>query len=378
MPDASGDPVASGRSSRSHRGRAISVASTIGLVGVTALLTFTTRSTPMPAATDTRIVADSPLSRPFPAPVTTATYPLPASIDATGRSDVSSALIQFIASVPDRSIISFPAGGVFGITKAISLASAGRHNLVFDGHGATIMYIGNAGQTEDYSIWYDKGGGANLTFENFILMGSSPNPGVYAPDQEGQHGVLVQSNYVEVANCTISSVWGDGLFVEGSDNVWLHNNHVLSAGRNGLSVISGSDVTAEFNAFDKVGYTSFDDEPNFQHAIVHRHHVPQQHGRHVGELLRLCRREPHRRSDPRRHRERKRRHRCISCLDRRQWWGIDHVEYRLHEQPLECHGAGPGAPVRPRRWPHRHGECPATESGDLASITDSSRVTYGP
>jgi len=262
MSDTTGVPGASGQSRCSHRGWAISVASTIGLVGVIALLTLTTRSTPMPAATGTRMVADTPSSRPFPAPVTTTTYALPASIDATGRTDVSSALIRFIASVPDGSIISFPAGGVFGITKAISFGSGSRHNLVFDGNGATIMYISNAGQTEDYSIWYDTGGGANLTFENFTLIGSSTTPGVYAAGQEGQHGVLVQSSYVEVANCSISAVWGDGLFVEGSDNVWFHNNHVLSAGRNGLSVISGTNVTAEYNAFDKVGYTTFDDEPN--------------------------------------------------------------------------------------------------------------------
>ena len=216
-------------------------------------------ATPTPTPTP----KPAPLSsRPFPAPVTTGTYTVPASIDASGRTDVSSALSSFIASVPDGSVINFPAGGVYGITKAVTLSYGGRHNLVLNGNGATIKYISNAGQNENYSVWYDKGSGSNLTFENFTLIGSSTSPGVFAPASAGQHGVLVQSNNVEVTGCTISAVWGDALFVEGSTNVWFHNNHVVSVGRNGVTVISGVNVTAENNAFDKVGYTTFDDEPN--------------------------------------------------------------------------------------------------------------------
>ena len=377
MPDAIGGPVASGPL-RSHRGWAISVASTIGLVGVTALLTFTMRSTPMPAATDTRMVADSPSSRPFPAPVTTATYRLPASIDATGRTDVSSALIRFIASVPDGSIISFPAGGVFGITKAISFGPTGRHNLVFDGHGATIMYIGDPGQTEDYSIWYDKGGGANLTFENFTLIGSSPNPGVYAPDREGQHGVLVQSSYVEVANCTISAVWGDGLFVEGSDSVWLHNNHVLSAGRNGLSVISGSNVTAELNAFDKVGYTTFDDEPNLSTQastnIVFRNNTAgtwensffSVEGSHTGAPIHGVTVSGNAVTGAS----------LVSIVDNGGTSTMSDIVFTNNRSNVVTPG-----PVL--RFAHVDGltvtgNVQPLSSGDLASILDSSRVTYGP
>jgi hypothetical protein len=194
--------------------------------------------------------------------LTTATYGVPVSIDATGRTDVSSALINFIASVPDGSVINFPAGGVYGITKALTLGFTGRHNLVFNGNGATIRYLSDTGTSENDSVLYDQGNGSNLTFENFTLVGSSRSPGVYVEGSEGQHGVLVQSSDVEVANVTISATWGDGLFVEGSTNVWFHNNHVISAGRNGLTIVSGTNITAEHNAFDRVGYVTLDIEPN--------------------------------------------------------------------------------------------------------------------
>jgi hypothetical protein len=218
-------------------------------------------SAPAPTPPPTPAPTSAPGPRPFPAPVTAGSYSVPASIDATGRTDVSSSLVSFIASVPDGSVINFPAGSVYGITKSIKLGY-GRHNLVINGHGATIRYLSSVATNENYSIWYDFGGGSHLTFENFNLVGGSTSPGVFSSGGTGQHGVLVQSNDVEVSGNTISAVWGDAVFIESSTNVWVHDNHVISAGRNGLAVISGTNITAERNAVDEAGYTSFDIEPN--------------------------------------------------------------------------------------------------------------------
>ena len=43
----------------------------------------------------------------------------------------------------------------------------------------------------------------------------------------------------------------------------MHHTHVVTAGRNGLTVVQGARVLAEDNDYDKVGYVTFDDEPNF-------------------------------------------------------------------------------------------------------------------
>jgi hypothetical protein len=205
-------------------------------------------------------------TRPFPAPVTTRTVDVPASIDATGATDVATALKAFILSVPDGSLINFPSTGVYRIDKAIEFRV--RHNLILDGNGCTLKYTSVTGTSQSYSFWYNWGRGSDIWIRNFVLIGSSTNPGVHMPGTsptggEWQHGVVVASDRFEVSGCTIRAVWGDGFYVTGSpSDVWIHDNHVISAGRQGLSVISGTNVIAEHNAFDKVGYHTFDVEPN--------------------------------------------------------------------------------------------------------------------
>jgi hypothetical protein len=190
---------------------------------------------------------------------------VPASIDASGTTDVSPALNAFIASVADGSLISFPPSAVYRIDKAIFLSA--RHNLIFEGNGCTLKYTSVTGTSQSYSLWYDEGLGSDIWIKNFSLIGSSTHPGVYTPGTsptggEYQHGVIVASTRFEVSGCTISAVWGDGFLVDsGASDVWIHDNHVISAGRNGLAVCSGTDIVAEHNTFDKVGYHTFDVEP---------------------------------------------------------------------------------------------------------------------
>jgi len=211
-------------------------------------------------------VALTPSARPFPAPVTTRTVTVPASIDATGATDVSTTLTNFILSVPDGATINFPAASIYRIDRAIFLEH--RHNLILDGNGCTLKYASVTGTTGAYSFWYPEGAGSDIWIRNFVLIGSSTNPGVYTPGTsptggEGQMGVIISGNRFEVSGCTISKVWGDGFYTQGGpSDVWIHDNHVISAGRNGLSVISGTNVIAERNAFDKVGLSAFDVEPN--------------------------------------------------------------------------------------------------------------------
>jgi len=53
------------------------------------------------------------MDRPFPAPVTTQTVNVPGTIDATGATDVSVALNNFIGTVSDGSIIAFPPNAIY-------------------------------------------------------------------------------------------------------------------------------------------------------------------------------------------------------------------------------------------------------------------------
>ena len=61
----------------------------------------------------------------------------PSTIDSTGATDVTAELVAFIASVPDGSTISFPAGARYRIEK--SLIIEGRHDLTFEGQWCRVL-----------------------------------------------------------------------------------------------------------------------------------------------------------------------------------------------------------------------------------------------
>jgi hypothetical protein len=200
--------------------------------------------------------------------VTTRTVSVPASIDRTGVSDVSDALNRWLTSVPDGSLVSFPADGVYLLSEGITLAN--RRNLVFEGNGATLRSSAPASLSRAASLFFLDDGNANITIRGFTLLGNSPTPGVYNASWEHASGITVVDNgtggSIEVASVTVSGVGGDGFTLTGSlpspSRVWIHDSHVVSAGRNGVAIISGSNVLVERNAFDRSGYCTFDIEPN--------------------------------------------------------------------------------------------------------------------
>ena len=226
------------------------------IVGRLSTSTATVRGTP-PAA---------PPPKPTPAPTpkpTPAGIAVPSTIDATGATDVSAALISLVGSVPDGSTIVFKAGGVYRLNAALKFAH--RHNLTFEGNGATLKAGG--GTTEASSLfWLGSylGGNTGIVIRNFTLVGNSTTPGVYQGGREGAHGVLVDDgSTIDVSNVTVRGVWGDCLYVGGwADTVSFHDSTCESNGRNGVTITSGSNVTVQRVAFNKSGYTTLDIEPN--------------------------------------------------------------------------------------------------------------------
>ena len=215
----------------------------------------------------------TPTSTPAPTSAPANTVSVPSSIDATGASDASAALNAFIKSVPDGSTIVFKAGTTYRLDQGLVLTN--RHNLVFEGNGATLR-ANNAGSTWLGGPFNVNQGNSYITIRGFTLVGSNPDTTtVYKPGQENQHGVGIWgSSHIEVANNTISHTWGDGVYVSGndsthvsSDSVWIHDNTFTYAGRNGIALTAGSNVTIERNSFDKVGMHVFDVEPDFTYQV---------------------------------------------------------------------------------------------------------------
>jgi hypothetical protein len=212
----------------------------------------------------------TPLSAPFAAPTTTATVAIPLNIDATGTTDVSGALNAFVAGVPNGRIISFPASAIYRLDKGIQFA--GRSNLIFEGNGCTLKVGGGGAGTDQlaspFVVGHTFGGSwgaasSDIIIRNFTLIGNSTTPGVFVPGVEGESAIIVApGTRVEISGITGSAFQCDGLFVEATTDLWMHDCHFPTIGRNGVTVVSGTNVLMERNAFDVCGYLTFDLEPN--------------------------------------------------------------------------------------------------------------------
>jgi hypothetical protein len=235
--------------------RAIIATTGIAVLPVAACGALT--STPPP------IVAPSPIPTRSTSPTG---IPVPASIDATGGSDASAALNTWLTTVPDGSTVVFRVGGVYLMDKGLTLQS--RHNLTFEGNGATVRSNGVSSCGRDCSLFYLWTGNTGITIRNFTLVGNSPTPGVYDGSWEQASAItIVAGGDVEIANITVSGVGGDGLTLSGvapdwPDGIWFHDSHVISSGRMGVAVVAGRNVTVERVRLDTVGYHVFDIEPN--------------------------------------------------------------------------------------------------------------------
>jgi hypothetical protein len=203
----------------------------------------------------------------FPVPTSTPRgISVPSSIDATGSTDASAALNSFVGNVADGSTIVFKPGAVYRMDGGLTFAN--RHDLIFEGGGATLRANGVSTCGRDCSLFYLRAGNKGITIRNFILVGNSPTPGVFDASLEQSAAItIVGGSQVEIANVTISSVGGDGLTLSGDapdwpNGIWFHDSHVISSGRSGVAVIAGRNVTVERVAFDVSGYTVLDIEPN--------------------------------------------------------------------------------------------------------------------
>jgi hypothetical protein len=222
-----------------------------------------------------------PSGRPFPAPVTTGTYNVPSSIDATGATDASTALNAWTETVPDGSTLSFPAGATFRLDQGLLLA--GRSNIVLVGNGAELRLQG-AGDDEAATAFLLRGSD-HVAIRDFVVVGNNPNTTTLFAEGglENQHVVGLSgwyggaaSSHVEISEVTASHVYGDGAYLEGrnvdpgdpSRHVWIHHNDWSYIGRNAISSINVTDLLVEDNEFDKIGGAAWDIEPNFAREQV--------------------------------------------------------------------------------------------------------------
>ncbi len=213
-------------------------------------------------------------AQPGPGPSNTSVYTVPASIDGSGASDVAPALNTWISTVPDGtatnpSIIRFPSGSVYLLSQGVQFRN--RTYLTFDGYGAKLKLDPAAGFSQLQSLFllgkayngFFGGLNTNIVIRGFELEASNPTPGLWSASREMAHAVEIDnSDGVEVYDVLAHGIGGDGFKTTAGIHLHIHHNHIMDAGRQGVSVISGNHILIENNQFDDMGYFILDIEPN--------------------------------------------------------------------------------------------------------------------
>ncbi|OGH48231.1 MAG: hypothetical protein A3A51_04400 [Candidatus Levybacteria bacterium RIFCSPLOWO2_01_FULL_39_10] len=201
-----------------------------------------------------------------PTPTGTNVYTIPSNIDGTGSSDVSTALQNFVNSIPNGtsstpSIIVFPAGKNYQLNPAITLSD--RNNLTFWGYGATLRTTGPGNTVNSSAFLLYRSD--NIKILGFRIRGNHTDMSTLS-DGEFAMGVAMydDSDNVEVADNYISDVFGDGIFVfvfekPACDNWNFHHNLIENIGRQGITPNEGSG-RIEYNIIRGPGMYNIDAE----------------------------------------------------------------------------------------------------------------------
>jgi hypothetical protein len=204
-----------------------------------------------------------------PATASTSTVTVPRSIDATGRSDVTTALHEFLAHVPNGSTIVFPAHARYRIEGTLRLRD--RHDLTFVGNGATVFATTRGGY--DRSQWYFVRG-YDIVFRNLVVRGANARGGMaddaYNPKLEAQHGFRFEgTQHVLLDHVTVTNVYGDFVYLGKDFDTRVWSQHVVIEhstfarnGRQGISVIAARYVTIAYNTITDTRRAVVDLEPN--------------------------------------------------------------------------------------------------------------------
>jgi Right handed beta helix region len=196
---------------------------------------------------------------------------LPSSIDATGATDVSAELSEFLALVPEATIVEFGENATYRIDAGLDIRRIG--SITIEGNDATLVSPDD-GTTADppsraqRSAWprnrriITLAGVDHVTIRNLTIDGPN-DTAVFDPKLEGQAAVFVaRSDFVMLDGVTVREVWGDGVYVTGgSQGVVVVNSDFDGIGRQGVAVVQGSDIQVASNRFDRVARSVIDLEP---------------------------------------------------------------------------------------------------------------------
>ena len=254
----------------------------------------TTTPTTAPAATATTTAPSPTTATTAPAPVATTTAPattyqsqeafealtpatqqpapshlVPATLASDCSVDATAALLKWIGSIPDNSTLSFGSSKCYRIDGTVELRN--RSGLILDGNGSTFksgtpMVEGN--KADDQRAMFRVIDSSAISFENMAIVGSYAHGGTFDASLQHAHAIDLRGTSAVVENVSMSNVAGDCLYFGlGNDNVTkssgsAHDSTCNSIGRSGISVAAGKGITVKRMTLNKVGFATFNVEPN--------------------------------------------------------------------------------------------------------------------
>jgi hypothetical protein len=215
-------------------------------------------------------------------------FTVPSSIDATGATDVTSALQAFLNSAPHHSELDFKAGARYRIEGTLHLSY--RNDMAVDGKGAT-FFATTPTNDRNRSQWVF-GNDSNLEVSNMTIHGANPHAGqaddAYVQDLEAQHGIEVDGGeQINLHNLDITDTYGDFIYVGRSagpvlghaTDIHIHDNLMERNGRQGISVSDGSFVLIDHNTINETRRATIDLEPYAHSGEVNNITIV---GNHIG------------------------------------------------------------------------------------------------
>jgi hypothetical protein len=210
---------------------------------------------------------------------------VPTSIDRTGHSDVTAAIVAFINNVPDGSTIVFPAQSRYRIEGIVLVSD--RHNLVIDGSGSTFFAttdgsgVAPTGPNAVRQHWprhRDQWlivGGSNITVRNVVIRGVNTLGGAASDAALGAHEGQAGFEFFDTTNsvlqnCSIMYTYGDLVYIgNGAVGATVRDCHLGVSGRQGVTVSYASKVLICHNNIEQVGRSAIDLEPETHTWSVH-------------------------------------------------------------------------------------------------------------
>ena len=189
---------------------------------------------------------------------------VPATVDPTGRSDVTAALQAILDAAPNGATIRFARAATYRVDGTLRLR--GRSGLLIDGAGATLHPTTVADyERRTWSI-IDS---FDIKFVDLQIRGAHPNGGTYVPAHEHEHGFGIEGGgRITIERVRISDPYGDCVYVSNddagtwADGVSFIDSSCARTGRNGVAVVAGRNVEVARSLFDTIALFPMDIEPN--------------------------------------------------------------------------------------------------------------------